>query len=50
MSKEDWFGCYERALDRGLSEREAIKAAEEGAADIAAQRIDEAWKRAREER
>ena len=48
MSKEDWFRAYERNLADGMSDSEAQKHAAERAADVQAQRADEAKERWRE--
>lgn len=45
MSKEAWFRSYERALDAGLSEEDAIEAAEDAASEYEARKVDEAMER-----
>lgn len=42
MSKEVWLLAYERNLADGMSEAEAVKHADERAADIQASRLDAA--------
>ena len=50
MSKEIWIQAYERNLDDGMSENDAIKNADNRAADIQASLLDDAMNRMKEVR
>ena len=50
MSKEIWIQAYERNLDDGMSENEAIKNADNRAADIQASLLDDAMNMMKEAR